>query len=313
MPGYGRLRYRLSWLVGLAALAAVVIVATHVSEEHEFAALVSHAQPWWIAVALGLQAFTYVALAQVWCSVARASHQALATVPAVRIALAKLFVDQTLPSLGISGSVLLASALDRRGFDKPVAAATVVVELASYYFAYALGLSVAVTIAAATGYAATVVVAAAFASAMIAIGVGIGAILLSRSTRVPNVRGIRRVAQWLTCADPVLTGNVGLLTRALAWQLAVIALDSTTLWVLISALGVHAPIAGVFASFMIASLARTVSIVPGGLGVFEGVAVITLNQVGVPVAASLSATLLFRGLSYWLPMIPGFIALRGLR
>jgi len=64
---------------------------------------------------------------------------------------------------------------------------------------------------------------------------------------------------------------------------------------------------------VVASLARTVSIVPGGLGVFEGVAVVTLNQIGVPLAASLSATLLFRGLSYWLPMIPGYIASRGLR
>ena len=72
------------------------------------------------------------------------------------------------------------------------------------------------------------------------------------------------------------------------------------------------PVAGVFASFMIASLARTVSIVPAGLGIFEGVGVLTLHQLGVPIAAALSATLLFRGLSYWLPMIPGFIASRKL-
>ena len=64
---------------------------------------------------------------------------------------------------------------------------------------------------------------------------------------------------------------------------------------------------------MIASLARTLSILPGGLGVFEGVAVLTLHQIGAPVPAALSATLLFRGLSYWLPMIPGFIVSRRLR
>lgn len=77
--------------------------------------------------------------------------------------------------------------------------------------------------------------------------------------------------------------------------------------------GVHAPIGGVFASFMIASLARTLGITPAGLGVFEGVGVLTLHQIGVPHAAALSATLLFRGLSYWLPMVPGFIASRKLR
>lgn len=49
----------------------------------------------------------------------------------------------------------------------------------------------------------------------------------------------------------------------------------------------------------------------GRLG--EGVAVVTLHQVGGPLAAALSATLLFRGVSCWLPMLPGFVASRRLR
>jgi hypothetical protein len=71
-------------------------------------------------------------------------------------------------------------------------------------------------------------------------------------------------------------------------------------------LGAPLSVAPVFVSFMISSLFRTVSVIPGSLGTFEASAVFTLKLVGVPVAAGLSATLLFRGLSLWLPTIPGW-------
>jgi P-type Mg2+ transporter len=34
--------------------------------------------------------------------------------------------------------------------------------------------------------------------------------------------------------------------------------------------------------------------------------VLMLRMVGIDVAVALSATLLFRGLSFWLPMLPGY-------
>src|SRR5512141_698957 len=96
----------LGWLLGLAALAAVVIVATHLSEPREFGRMLERAEPWWIAIALVLQAGTYVSLAQVWRRTCSAAQESLPLGAAMRIALAKLFVDQTLPSGGISGSAL---------------------------------------------------------------------------------------------------------------------------------------------------------------------------------------------------------------
>jgi Mg2+-importing ATPase len=82
-------------------------------------------------------------------------------------------------------------------------------------------------------------------------------------------------------------------------------LDAATVWVLVRALGSHAPVIGVFASFMISNLFRTLGVLPGGLGTFEASSVVTLGLVGIALPVALSATLLFRGLSFWLPMIPG--------
>jgi Mg2+-importing ATPase len=66
----------------------------------------------------------------------------------------------------------------------------------------------------------------------------------------------------------------------------------------------------VFASFMLSSMARIVGIVPGGLGVFEAASVASLRLMGVPIAAGLAATLLFRGFSFWLPMLPAVLFAR---
>ena len=107
-------------------------------------------------------------------------------------------------------------------------------------------------------------------------------------------------------ADASLARDTHLLASAVALQGSIVLLDAATVWILIRALGVTASAGGVFASFVIASLIRTMGIVPGGLGTFEATSVLTLRMTGVEVPVALSATLLFRGFSFWLPMLPGY-------
>ncbi len=129
-------------------------------------------------------------------------------------------------------------------------------------------------------------------------------------TRVPLVRG---AAMQFEQADAQLTRRRDLLVRATIYQLAIVLLDAATMWALVRSVGEAAPAAGVFASFMISSLLRTLGILPGGLGTFEAASVLTLELVGVPVAGALAATLLFRGLTFWLPMLPGLLLSRAIR
>ena len=106
-------------------------------------------------------------------------------------------------------------------------------------------------------------------------------------------------------ADPRLVRSRRLFLQACACQLLVILLDAATIWVAILALGTTAPVGGVFVSFMISTLFRLIGVAPGGLGTFEATSVLSLKMMGVPIAIALSATLLFRGMSFWLPLVPG--------
>ena len=63
--------------------------------------------------------------------------------------------------------------------------------------------------------------------------------------------------------------------------------------------------------FASASVVATLSPIPLGLGTFEATAVAMLGVQGVPVEPALTATLLLRGTTAWLPMLPGLWLVRG--
>jgi P-type Mg2+ transporter len=299
------------WLLGAAALAAVVLVVIHATEEREFVALLEHARPWWLLWAVVLQAATYAAQAEVWRIVLNRGGTRLPFGISYRLSLAKLFVDQALPSLGASGTVVVTQALEARGEPRPVVMATVAVDLASYFTAYVLSLAVALTILVGKGQASSLIVVMALL--FFVFGTSLAIAILSLSGRVPGawtarlikVPGIGRAVKLLEQAEPHLARSPGVLMRATVLQVAIVVLDAASMWVLVRALGTTASPGAVFASFMISSLLRTVGFMPGGLGIFEAASVATLALAGIPVPVGLSATLLFRGLSFWLPMLPG--------
>jgi uncharacterized protein (TIRG00374 family) len=102
-----------------------------------------------------------------------------------------------------------------------------------------------------------------------------------------------------------LLRNPRLLAEAVAFQLGIFFLDALTLWLALHALGETSEFSVVFASFVTASMAATIGPIPLGLGTFEAGSVGTLSLFGVPIEAALAGTLLLRGLTFWLPMLPG--------
>jgi Mg2+-importing ATPase len=125
------------------------------------------------------------------------------------------------------------------------------------------------------------------------------------SRRVAKVPLIHGLVDHLESADVRLARDPRLLVGATLWQTAIVALDTLTLVALIESMGERARIGGAFVSFMIASLVRSMGFVPGGLGTFEASSVVTLRMTGTRVSVALAATLMFRGLTFWLPMLPG--------
>jgi glycosyltransferase 2 family protein len=299
------------WFFGLLVLMAVIAAVLRVGELRRFVELAREIRPVWLVVGAVLQGLTYVCAALVW-------HAALARTGARRslcslvpLGIAKLFSDQALPSGGISGTVLVIRGLARRGVPPHLAMGALLVGLVSFYTAYglaAIGGLVALQLQHAIG-PAVVAVAACF----VLFVVGIPVTVLSLRW-LKKESWLHRFARWAGAsalleafveAPSDLLRDFALMMETTALQLAIFLLDGATLGVMLSALGQAISPIFVFGSFMVADVVAFIGPIPLGLGVFEGTAVAMLTLTGIPIEAALAATLLLRGFTFWLPMVPG--------
>jgi Mg2+-importing ATPase len=305
------------WLVGAALLGAVISAASHFTEERAFARLLDEAQPLWLLVAAVLQVGTYLAEAEVWRGVTAASGKGVSLGRLYRLSVAKLFVDQAIPSGGMSGTLLYVEGLRHAGIARAAALAGVVVATFSYYASYVICLSAAIALASTRTTTSTPIASAAIVFLLVSATISIVVLRQpGRTSRDVLERLESKAPIWsrglrlLQDADPRLARDRGILARAVIVQIVIVLLDAATMWACLRALGAPTHPGAVFAGYMFSSLLRTLSVVPGGLGAFEAASTYMLHAGGASVEAALSATLLFRGFSFWLPMLPGLLFAR---
>lgn len=311
-----RLARGVRWLVALATLALVWAIATHRGEGRRVLELAEHADFAWLLVGVLLQVATYAASATVLDRPLRARGVRLGLGPLARLGLAKLFTDQALPSAGVGGTLLLAQGLARRGVPSDAAVGAIVVDLVAFYAGQALACALALAVLYAHGEldAGILAVAAAFAILAVAIPGSTLALAARGLSRAPRVLlrhpSIRRLVELLGAAPPELLRDGRVLASTTALQFVVVLLDAASLWAVLHALGAPEPAMVPFAAHAIATTLGIVSILPGGIGVFEGSAIGMLVVMGVSIETALAATLIDRAISFWLPMIPGLLAAR---
>jgi uncharacterized protein (TIRG00374 family) len=67
------------------------------------------------------------------------------------------------------------------------------------------------------------------------------------------------------------------------------------------------------ASFSIAYLFLIVSPTPAGIGIVEGILTVSLGSLGVPLSSAAVITLAYRGITFWVPLLVGMVAIRTLK
>jgi uncharacterized membrane protein YbhN (UPF0104 family) len=309
-----------AWFTGLLVLAGLIALVTHLGEIEEFAALVRHAEPAWLLLALLLQAATYTSTASVWALALGAAGRPQPLRVLVPLCIAKLFSDQAMPSAGFSGSAFLVLALRRREIPESICVGALLLSLLCYYAAAVLAAIATVLLLWLDHAIHPWMIAAVVAFCAIAVGIPSGALsvrafggrplprVLERIPGLPGLLDAIAHAPLDSLRDPLLVAG-GVLLHA-----AVILLDAATLWVMLQLVGVSASYAVALPAFALASMVATLGLVPLGLGTFEVTCVSVLHLLGVPLEAALAATLLLRGATLWLPMLPGlWLARRALR
>jgi glycosyltransferase 2 family protein len=313
-------RLRLAWLSGILLLVVVGLVVARRGEELQFADLVEHVQYGWFLLAVFLQVTTYACAAGAWQRVLARQHIHASFWRLIPLGLAKLFMDQAVPSAGLSGTLLVARALTRRGVPEGASTLAVVVGLLGFNLAYGFALVTALVLLALSGDLSHRMLSLAIVAGIL---IGVVIVLLfwvlrgrqspvrSLLMRVPGLKGF---LQELFAAPQEALHDKGLLLQTTVLQFGIFVLDAATLGVCLAALGAAASPTGLFAALVLASLVATLTIVPSGLGTFDATMLAMLYLVGVPKTPAVGAVLLFRGFTLMLPLLPGlWLARREMR
>jgi len=286
---------------------AVHLLLPQVGELPQTLATLRAARWDWLAVGLVLSAASYpaAALAQLG-----AVDPPLALGPTTLVQVASSFANRLTPA-SLGGMGLNVRYLQRAGLDRSTAVGAVAVNTAAGALVHVLGLLVAVALLG-RGSTTTPHVPAGWPVlvGLVAVLAAGGLLLLwsplgRRRVVAPTLRAGRELAGVLrrpSKAAQLLGGSAGVtLTYAL------------TLAGCLTAFNAHLPLAGTVAVYLAGAAVASASPTPGGLGAMEAALVAGLTAIGAAAGPAIAGVLAFRLLTFWLPILPGWLAYRALR
>jgi glycosyltransferase 2 family protein len=295
------------WLLGLLILSVVIVFIAYFREIEGFTQLLHQASLVWLIAGAVLQIATYFSTAAVWFLTLRKAGGRYSMRALVPLGVAKLFSEQALPSGGVSGTAFFVAVLSRRGVPTELCMAALLVSLVSHYTAYLLAAALSLALLWFHHSANAWVVALTMLFCVVAVIIPAGTLWLHRRSQralppwLMRVPGLNRLLDAIGDAPGYLLRDISLFSQTTFFQASIFLLDAAML----RAVGCHVSFLAAFPSFVIASMVATLGLIPLGLGTFEATCVAMLGALEVPLEAALTATLLLRGFTLWLPMLPG--------
>lgn len=322
------------FLLAVALLLGVIFVITRFTEVEEIVATLQRGAMRYVLLALVVEAVWLVNLAASFRSIYRTLgiEEDLGTL--ILVAAGANFVNVIAPAAGMSGAAVFISEAKRRGYSTARATLAgvlyVLFEYAGFLCVLAVGLIVLIR---RNNLTKTEVVASAI---LVLLALAIGA-LLYLGTR--SAQALGKVLAWSAwqinrLLRPLIHRSY--LSERRAYEFAhdasdglgeirrtprnltipmLLALSSKTLLIVVlflmfQAFKVPLSVGTLIAGFSIGYLFLIVSPTPAGLGIVEGALTLSLSSMFVPVEAAAVITIAYRGITFWVPLAFGGIALR---
>jgi uncharacterized membrane protein YbhN (UPF0104 family) len=116
------------------------------------------------------------------------------------------------------------------------------------------------------------------------------------------IQGIKRGIESISTPSQV--------TYLLIGSIALTIFSACALFASIEAVHGHVALTDIFTLYVTSSLVSAIAPTPGGIGATEAFLLLGLSSMGVHLPQAAAAILIYRLLSFWLPMLPGGLALR---
>jgi len=318
-------------LLTVLTVIAAYAVLTHLPELERVLHTMAGGRPGWLCLAAGLQVAYYLAFTWLYQRAFRTVDIEVPVLKLTPVVLASVFVNFVAPH---TGTAVFIEDAARRGHPTARAAAAAVLAAVADFGTFALvliaGLVYLFTVHSLEPYE---VVGAVGMGATVT---GWGAVLVLGLVR-PSA--LRRVLEWVRAGVGWLTRRVKLraalpddwaerTSAEFAESAALIArsrarvavtfaaaftahvIDLVSLYAVAVAFGAWLTPGAVVAAFSVGVLFWIVSVTPQGVGLVEGSMTLVLVSLGCKPQVAAAIALAFRGLTFWLPLALGYVAVR---
>lgn len=315
----------------LSALAFLYFVLPQVSGPHGLTSTWNRVQDGhlgWVLAAAGFELLSFLGYVALFRAVFVRGHGRIGWKVSYQITMAGLAAARLFAAAGAGGVALTVWAVRRSGMEARVVACRMVAFMVLLYVVYALSMlidgiglrtglfpgggSFAITIIPAI--VAAILLAAAGAVALLpadierrlepwATGSSRVAHGVARAMTGPALAasGVRTAVSLVRSRDPYLLG-------ALGWW----GFDICVLWACFHAFGSPPPFTVIWMAYFVGMLGNLLPL-PGGIGGVDGGMIGAFAAFGVDLNLAVVSVLVYRGIAFWLPTLPGFVAYLQLR
>ena len=293
--------------LGLFALMSVgvVLLLLRASTSTSAFTVIRGASIWWLAACVVATAGTYLAAA---VSTIGSTTTHLPVRRTVGVQVAASFANRFVPG-GIAGNVLNVRLIERAGADRASAISSTALNNAA-----GLVMHVALLVAIAPFFGALPHNVEApddewlLVVVLVALLVG-GAAFWFR--HLPRRWGDHLRTMWAEARAVMRSPR--LLLALLGGSAAITMCHALALWAAQHSVSGSARIVDVVIVYLVASAIGAASPTPGGLGAIEIALVTGLTRVGTPASEAAASVILYRFISFWLPIAPGYLSYRAIR
>jgi uncharacterized protein (TIRG00374 family) len=277
-----------------------------------------------------LQTFNYYAVARLYKDYFKSQGEDLKLSTMYSITLELNFVNHVFPSGGVSGFSYLSLRLKQSGISTAKSTLAQIVRFALTFISFLALLFVGMLVLALRRHTSplTILISSTIAF-MTLFGVIVGIYIISDEHRIKgftgwlpkalnriigvfrrhkretiNIEKVERTMEDLHRDYMLLSQDWRSLKKPLLWALVVNVTDVATIYAVYLAFGTFVNPGALIIAYAVANFAGLVAILPGGVGIYEGLMTATLASAGVDKALALSATVVYRVLNmiYALPI-----------
>lgn len=283
-----------------------------------------------ILMMIPLQAFNYYAVARFYQDYFKTQGENLSTRSMYSIALELNFVNHVFPSGGVSGFSYLSVRLKQNGISTAKSTLAQLLRFSLTFLSFIVLLFVGMLLLALESNTSplTILISSSIAF-MTLFGVIVGTYIISdlgriksftiflpkainsvigifrrKRTAAIDIKKVERTLEDLHNDYVVLSKDWRQLKRPFWWAMLVNITDIMTIYMVYIAFASWINPGALIIAYAVANFAGLVAILPGGVGIYEGLMTATLASAGVGKALALSATVVYRVLNmfYSLPI-----------